>query len=245
LKDEVVISQLWNGAKGEITYCPLANKICNALTQQAGAVMTASNALLDRFMHIVLARLHQDIDVSDFTSHRRYCSLSILTAGSYSSKCDGFANTPHVDRNDSLEKAIQNEAIILINELKRLYHNDAQVLKELKYLELLSRYPKGFCVPTTCGYTFVSTNESESVKSSSDFAMIGLGVSVQIVPGSYHYFMAPLFTHCTPVPVSMYKNDLISVFSESYNVVGWGASQSVKSNNYKKQSISKKRKKPS
>lgn len=238
---DVTLSQLWNG-NGNITYCPIANKICNSLTQQAGGVMAASNALLDRFILTVLQRLYPNIDSEQLASHRRYCSLSIFTAGSQ--QCDSFANSPHVDDNDSFEKTFQTEALVLINEIRSLYAYDENVMNDLKYIEILAGYRGGFCVPTTCGYSIVSmqSQEEASILSSSEFAMIGLGVSVKLVSNSYHYFMAPLFTHCTPVSLTIHKSGYVSLYSGKYNVVGWGGSQSSTQSNYKKKNARGRRK---
>ena len=160
-KDEVVISQLWNG-KCDITYSPIANKIFNLLTTQAGGVMTACNALLDRFIHVVLARLYPKIQSDDRSSHRRYCSLSIFTAGCRKMLCDGFANTPHTDKKDVFQHNFQKEARNLLNELREMFHNDDTVLKELQYLERFTMFPSGFCVPTTCGYSILDTDEDDN-----------------------------------------------------------------------------------
>jgi hypothetical protein len=237
--EEATMSQLWNGTR-DITYCPIANKICNVLTQQAGGVMSACNPLLDRFILTVLHRLYPNIDSDELSSHRRYCSLSIFTAGSRKAQCDGFANTPHFDKKDIFEKKFQNEAALLLSELKSMYNSNSAVMGELNYLETLSSFHRGFCVPTTCGYSIIPPNEGTSdVRNShisivSDFAMIGLGVSVTIIPKSYHYFMASLFTHCTPVPLFINDYEYVTMYSGQYNVVGWGGGKADTDNTYKR-----------
>jgi hypothetical protein len=132
-KDEVLISQLWN-VRCNVTYSPLANKIFNLLTTQAGSVMAASNSLLDKFYGVVLSRLYADIDSNDLCSHRRCCSLSIFTAGSKKFRCDGFANTPHIDKKDVFEQNFQREARWLLQELRETYSCDEDVIKDLSYL---------------------------------------------------------------------------------------------------------------
>lgn len=201
--------------------------------------MTACNALLDRFIHVVLARLYPNIQSDDRSSHRRYCSLSIFTAGSTKMLCDGFANTPHVDKKDVFQQNFQREARNLLKELRKKSSNDHAVLKELQYLERFTMFPSGFCVPTTCGYSILIPDEEPNFSNVADinvtdFAMIGLGVSVTIRPKSYHYFMASLFTHCTPVPIQLQKTGHISFCTGRCNVIGWGGGKAETDQTYKK-----------
>ena len=256
-KEEVAISQLWN-RHCDVTYSPIANKIFNLLTQQAGGVMTASNGLLDRFIAVVLSRLYPDIDSDDLSSHRRYCSLSIFTAGSKKQLCDGFANTPHIDKKDVFQQNFQREARKLLTEIRGMYCHDDDVMKDLQYLETLADFPTGFCVPTTCGYAITSTatvacqdiSQHDAIRCTTDiprqdicdhdlinitdFAMIGLGVAVTIRAQAYHYFMASQFTHCTPVPTQVHRSGYVSYFTGQYNVVGWGGGQAGTHNTYQK-----------
>lgn len=205
--------------------------------------MAASNSLLDKFYGVVLSRLYPDIDSDQLCSHRRYCSLSIFTAGSKKSRCDGFANTPHIDKKDVFEQKFQRQARSLLQELRDTNSYDEYVLKELSYLERLSNFKTGFCVPTTCGYSIVNNDEEplsdatdgmgvRTIKNIADFAMIGLGVSVSIHPKCYHFFMASLFTHCTPVPIQIDSSGLTSLYSGRYNVVGWGGGKADNDNTY-------------
>jgi hypothetical protein len=248
-KDEVYLSQLWS-ARCDVTYSPIANKIANLLTNQAGGVMAACNSLLDRFYGVVLSRLYPEIDSNELPSHRRYCSLSIFTAGSPKSCSDGFANSPHIDRKDIFEQNFQNEARLLLEELRTRYSNDLPVIRDLEYLERMSKFDTGFCVPTTCGYSIIDYGAQKIVKDMdyigqrdierrvirnvTDFAMIGLGVSVSIHPKSYHYFMASLFTHCTPVPIQYDSSGYTSLYSKSYNIVGWGGGKAETNNTYRR-----------
>ena len=246
--DEVTISQLWNGSR-DITYCPIANKICNVLTQQAGGIMTACNSLLDRFFATVLSRLYPNIASDELASHRRYCSLSIFTAGSSKAQCDGFANTPHMDKKDIFEAKFQTEAALLLSELRSLYSSDSSVMRALNYLQTLSSFHRGFCVPTTCGYSIVPANDLDSALTNgnvsiiTDFALIGLGISVKISSKSYHYFLASLFTHCTPVPLHInHESGHVSMHSGQYNVVGWGGGKAETDNTYRRRKSSRSRK---
>lgn len=125
--------------------------------------MAASNSLLDRFYGVVLSRLYPDIDSNERPSHRRYCSLSIFTAGSKKFRCDGFANTPHIDKKDVFEQNFQGEARRLLEELRDTYSCDESVLTELAYLERLSKFETGFCVPTLCGYPPIVDHEEVPV----------------------------------------------------------------------------------
>jgi hypothetical protein len=205
--------------------------------------MAASNSLLDRFYGVVLSRLYPDISSDDMPSHRRYCSLSIFTAGSQKSRCDGFANTPHIDKKDVFEQNFQREARRLLDELQGMYSHEETVLEELAYLERLSKFETGFCVPTTCGYSIVNNKEEhlsdatdrmgvQTVQNIADFAMMGLGVSVSIRPKCYHFFMASLFTHCTTVPIQIDSSGITSLYSGRYNVVGWGGGKAPTDNTY-------------
>lgn len=204
--------------------------------------MAACNALLDRFLATVLSRLYPNLGSDELASHRRYCSLSIFTSGSSKAQCDGFANTPHVDKKDVFEAKFQREAVLLLSELRSLHNSNSSVLtRELDYLQTLSSFNKGFCVPTTCGYSIVPTNNLDSELSNvnvsivTDFALIGLGISVQILPKSYHYFLASLFTHCTPVPLHINnESGNVSMYSGQYNVVGWGGGKAETDNTYRR-----------
>ena len=240
---------MWN-VKCDATYSPIANKIANLLTAQAAGVMAACNSLLDRFYGVVLSRLYPEIDSNELPSHRRYCSLSIFTAGSPKSLCDGFANSPHIDRKDIFEQNFQREARLLLEELRIRFSGDSAVISDLEYLERMSTFYTGFCVPTTCGYSVIDygapkvVNDMDNIgrkdveriliRNVSDFAMIGLGVSVSIQPKCYHYFMASLFTHCTPVPIQYDSSGYTSLYSHSYNIVGWGAGKAETNNTYRR-----------
>jgi hypothetical protein len=59
-----------------------------------------------------------------------------------------------------------------------------------------------------------------------------LGVSVSIRPKCYHFFMASLFTHCTPVPIRRESSGVTSFYSGRYNVVGWGGGKVENDNTY-------------
>jgi hypothetical protein len=46
-----------------------------------------------------------------------------------------------------------------LQELRETYSCDEDVIEDLSYLERLSKFVTGFCVPTTCGYSIVNNDE--------------------------------------------------------------------------------------
>jgi hypothetical protein len=226
---------MWRST-GDITYAPIVNKVLNSLTQQAGCVMGATNNLLDRFYFTVLKNIYPDILNDSLVTFRRHCSLSIFTAGTAAGRCDSLFNTPHTDNMDIMDKQFQEEATKLLCELKEEYSCYSDVMQDVKYLELLSYVTGGFSVPTTCGYSFVEVDKqtSERDRVCADFALLGLGVAVELCPKSYHYFFGSAFSHCTPVSLVVKDSGIIKSYTGKHNIVGWGGSASNNDNVYEK-----------
>jgi hypothetical protein len=81
-----------------------------------------------------------------------------------------------------------------------------------------------FCLPTTCGYQFVSNgNNNKELKVHAMFAMEGLGMAVQLQHGIGHHFMGALFSHNTCLPV-VESNGKLSVTNheDNFSIIAWG-----------------------
>jgi hypothetical protein len=229
------------------TYSPIAQKVINILTTQAGQVMSACDPLYDSFISKVLHRLFHKFQLKQdncsfsstkqISTFRRYCNLSIFTGGCAKDQTDSFFNVPHVDKGDKFFNDFQNEALSVMNESLHNYGGKtSHQRQQLEYLQKLFETGNGsFSLPTTCGYQMVQTSNNYNITPNdmkSYFCMSGLGYSVHLDNNLYHYFFGNTFTHCTPISVSV-KNGIVRTYSGDVNVVGWGASSSPRKAMYR------------
>lgn len=222
---QVPFNQLWS-SNGDITYHPVVNKIVNAFTTESSYVMKACTSLLHCFIEEVYRKTYQ-MSQNQFHTFRGYNSLSILTAGSASTRTDGFYNTIHTDVNDCLDPMFQHNAIEILNELKSCTERTSEISTDIDYLEQLSKCCNGFATPTTCGYTILESRDEDScdlVDFNASFLLVGLGMTVSIDSNDfYHTFFASAVSHCTAVPVTTLHNRVCSIYTGRFNIVGWGA----------------------
>ena len=191
-------------------------------------MMVSCNKVLDRFYFKVLKKLYPKVASDDLSTFRRFCNLSIFTSGNTVDCTDSFLNTPHNDTTDVLFKEFQRTAQELLGDLRKKDPENHCLDVDIDYLERLSVACGGFAVPTTCGYDFV-TSKRFSSNIQAHFAMIGLGVTVQLCPQCYHYFFGSSYTHCTPMALSIQRDLKVTTFSNGEaNVVGWGGGKSVR-----------------
>ena len=87
---------------------------------------------------------------------------------------------------------------------------------------------------TNCDEQYDETNDTFV-----SFALIGLGLTVRIRSGLYHYFFASIFTHCTPLVVTV-RDERVYMSTNNLNVVGWGASSATGRTSFKKQAQKRK-----
>ena len=226
---EVRQSQLWRQT-GDITFFPVLNKVLNEFTNQASCVMISSNHLYDRFLHAVMCKLFPGDDSK--ATFRRFCGLSILTLGNASCSTDSFFNSPHVDTTDRWRKEVQEAAKSLLSEWRTTHSGNKDVLDGIRYLEDMAGLSGGyFSVPTTCGYNIICNSEVDLQKEhqiNAHFVMLGLGVSVRIRSGCYHYFHASHFNHCTAIPVTVRRAKMAKAYAGLFNIIGWGGASPSK-----------------
>jgi hypothetical protein len=124
----------------------------------------------------------------------------------------------------------------------------AESMKEnIRYYFRLFNLGKKKCLPlpTSCGYQILNREKEltgntdvEYVQEFDDetfvsFALIGLGLTIRIRSGLYHYFFASTFTHCTPLVVTV-RNERVYMSTKHLNTIGWGASSSTGTTSFKR-----------
>ena len=249
-KEDVMFSQMWR-KEYDATYEPITQKITRALTSQAALVMKHCDHTYDRLVHKIYQETYEDIvnsplcsnesrekkrkvDCSDgnyFQSLRRFCNYSIVTAGSIHQKCYGFCNQIHVDKNDFLEGDLSVVGRNVIKRLEDKYIDHLKVLDNLNYykehINTFGRIP----VPTTCGYKILYNpdHSKETYSIVAFFALVGLGISVELKSDIYHYFLGSTFTHCTTVPLKLTNDGKVFIYGDEFNIFAWGAGSSSRS----------------
>ena len=229
---------MFRSTKCDATNLPLFHKTMNKFVQQAGHVMKSMDPLLDSFLWFVKSVIQveygrsKEMSIPPHGGNTRHCNIAILTMGSVETKVNGFANEIHVDEKDMLKGDFVKIALRELDNLETRHHNNAMVMKDVKYLRNLYNLCGGFPVATVCGYQMPLLDPSENKKQGNSgqvhahFPMPGIASSVRLRPGMYHYFLGGVFSHCTSIPVSVNtaKSNPYSLFSRSgVNVVAWGA----------------------
>ena len=258
LKEDVILSQI-NRTSFNDTYNPLLQTFINRLTTQAGLMFSHADRFYNRFLIEVSKRMkeslysdHHGIDQqrgSEFDHRGPLCVLSILTMGKKNkhSKLDGFINQPHLDVGDDVFRDLRDIGHALM--LSWLKEDEmAESMKEnIRYYFRLFNLGKKKCLPlpTSCGYQILNREKEltgntdvEYVQEFDDetfvsFALIGLGLTIRIRSGLYHYFFGSTFTHCTPLVVTV-RNERVYMSTKHLNTIGWGASSSTGTTSFKR-----------
>ena len=236
---------MFQASKADATFFPVFNKKINSYVHQSAQVMRSMDPLLDVFLCFIKSLIkvqfkQQEEMVHVSGANKRHCSLSILTFGSSQSEANGFFNEIHMDKGDILKGDFAQIALRELAKFKDQYASDALVQSHIEYLSNLYHLCGGFPIPTVCGYRFspmmaVDTcDQQEASKENihAHFPMPGIGSSVRLRCGTYHFFLGGVFSHCTSVPVTMeeeLKKDgscapTYTLFCDhGRNVVAWGA----------------------
>jgi hypothetical protein len=244
-KEDLPITQMFQGTTCDVTYLPVYHKSMNHYVDQAGHVMKFMDPLLDSFLWFIKSVIQvefgrkREMVQPGHGGNTRHCNIAILTMGSVESEVNGFANELHMDEKDVLKGDFSKIALRELSQFEATYCSDPFVLRDVKYLRSLYELCDGFPVATVCGYQMPLMNGLKKRGDNSScfenlhahFPMPGIGSSVRLRPGMYHYFLGGVFSHCTSVPVTVHnrgvKCNKYSLFSRNgRNVVAWGAGSS-------------------
>ena len=237
---------MFQGTTCDVTHLPVYHKSMNNYVEQAGHVMKSMDPLLDSFLWFVKSVIQVEFGRKKEMVQRghggntRHCNIAILTMGSVKSEVNGFANELHIDEKDVLKGDFSKIALRELSQFEATYRSDPFILRDVRYLRSLYELCDGFPVATVCGYQMPLMNglqKSWDDNSSclenlhAHFPMPGIGSSVRLRPGMYHYFLGGVFSHCTSVPITVHNHGRncikYSLFSRNgRNVVAWGAGSS-------------------
>jgi hypothetical protein len=250
LKEDVILSQI-NRTSFNDTYNPLLQTFINRLTTQAAEMFSQADRFYNRFLIETSKKLKQTLYNVDSNNNQRgnefdhrgpLCVLSILTMGKNNnhSKLDGFINQPHLDSGDDLFMDLRNIGHALLYAWLEEDDIEESMKENIHYYFRLFNIGIKKCIPlpTSCGYQILNTEKKVadnidlcSLQELDDetfvsFALIGLGLTVRIRSGLYHYFFASIFTHCTPLVVTV-RNERVYMSTKHLNTIGWGSSSST------------------
>jgi len=134
----------------------------------------------------------------------------------------GFANGEHVDGKDKLTAEQVGDLRAEVSE-ELLRAKKRHVKADLRcFLRLLDH--DNFCLPTTCGYQFLSKDGAHD--GSAFFSMGGLGMAMPVEDGVFHHFMGSMFAHhtCLPLLHRQFDNTITaSNCDDSFLILGWGS----------------------
>ena len=215
---------------GDSTYVPVAVKIMNMCSKQAGDVMERMDPVLDLFISHVWSILEQQSNVSldpDLMklSFRRHCKASILTCGNDIDKSNGFFNELHRD-GDNLCTEFQVASKIVLDQ----WESEFGMIKEISYLKDLAILNNGIATPSVIGYDIIpgSKKPMHGEELWAEFLFYPLSISIRIRPKFFHYFQACSASHCTPIPVTVRSShqswilNTMRINADIFNIVGWG-----------------------
>ncbi len=129
----------------------------------------------------------------------------------------GFVNGGHVDKCDELSKKQRKE-------WKQLAKKNGWT-----YCVRMLEDQENFCLPTTCGYQFVYSDNvyKQDLTARAYFCLDGLGIAVKLEHGIAHHFFGAAFSHRTSLPVCCRKSDgLVTTRNsdDAFLIVAWGRS---------------------
>lgn len=244
-KEDLPVTEMFQSSKADATFFPVFYKMINSYVHQSAQVMRSMDPLLDVFLFFIKSLIQVQFKQRKEMVHvsgakKRHCSLSILTFGSVHSEANGFFNEIHMDKGDILKGDFAQIALRELANFKERYASDALVQSHIEYLSNLYNLCGGFPIPTVCGYRFSPMAGADTCRQEvaseenfhAHFPMPGIGSSVRLRCGTYHFFLGGVFSHCTSVPVTIeekLKSDgsrglTYTLFcKDGSNVVAWGA----------------------
>ena len=154
--------------------------------------------------------------------------------GNQNQRCISFANKFHIDKCDIIKNETTKKWFDWLNQLKNTTCKDEErkmsashVIGKFKELETTF----GIGLPTTCGYSHVTADESNIVEINSSF--IQMNFAMKIFNSSMHHMYAWTFPHATALTIAVTSDSKVLVHSGgsqeySVNVAAWGKQWWVK-----------------
>ena len=154
--------------------------------------------------------------------------------GHQNQRCISFANKLHIDKCDVIKQETTEKWFEWLEMLKRTKCEDEETKQAANYVigkfrDLGKTF--GIGLPTTCGYSHVTTNKSSIIEINSSF--IQMNFAMKISNKSMHHMYAWAFPHATALAIAVTSGSKILVHNEksqafSVNVAAWGNSGGFK-----------------
>ena len=187
------------------TFLPLIYKMLNELSIKCESFQMSADPIYDKFLLSCFDQLKTQTGTNnnDLTKGR-FAGLIVLTCGN--SKCRGFANVTHID-SDYLNKAFQETADGLLNELQENAGEIASLKNIHKHLSRIRSYGKGFFTYSTIGYKVIfkdsSSSKNKFVVAYFLYNSIHKAVKIPVTFSCYQMFAASMGEHQTTVPMTV------------------------------------------
>ena len=187
------------------TFLPLIYKMLNELSIKCESFQISADPIYDKFLLLCFDQLKTQTGTNnnDLTKGR-FAGLIVLTCGN--SKCRGFANITHIDC-DFLNKAFQDTADQLLNELQEVTGEVESLKKIHKHLSRIRSYGKGFFTYSTIGYKVLfkdsSSSQNKFVVAYFLYNSIQKAVKIPVTFSCYQMFAASMGEHQTTVPMTV------------------------------------------
>jgi len=161
-------------------------------------------------------------------SLRRFCRVSILTAGN--DLISGFANMDHSD-DDQFDQLFHEIAWKVLQNLQEeaCERKKGQLFKQMAIKHIMQIFWKAwvFHVYTTCGYKLFLKNKNKKVYAYFIYNSLNEVVEIPTDRSCYHTFAGKIGRHQTSVPV-IYDGTNVSFNDEDLFIFAWGASSPEK-----------------
>jgi len=187
------------------TFLPLIYKMLNELSIKCESFQISADPIYDKFLLSCFDQLKikTGTNNNDLTKGR-FAGLIVLTCGN--SKCRGFANVTHID-SDYLNKAFQETADQLLNELQEIAGEVESLKKIHQHLSRIRSYGKGFFTYSTIGYKVLfkdsSSSQNKFVVAYFLYNSIQKAVKIPVTFSCYQMFAASMGEHQTTVPMTV------------------------------------------